>query len=69
MVGFRGDLVKPSLDSQALTSPLVLCIEAWLAVTLAACCFSRECLRVGTENCKKGKIQQRGTHRKLHNSG
>ena len=68
-VGFRGDLVKPSFDSRALTSPLVPCIGVWLAVTLAACCSRRGGSSVGAENSKKGKIGQPGTHRMLPNSG
>ena len=67
-VGFRGDPIKPSLDSRACISPLVPCIEVWLAVTLAACCSPRGRFRDGAENSKKIKIWQRGTHRKLHNS-
>ena len=64
MVGIRGDLVKPSLDSRALISPLVPCIGVWLAVTLAAYCSPRGWSRGGAESSKKGKIWQRGTHRK-----
>ena len=68
-VGSCGDLVKPSLDSRALISPLVPWIGVRLAVMLAACSSSRGWSRVGAENSKKGKFWQHGTHRKLHNSG
>ena len=68
-VDFRGDLVKPTGDSQALKSPLVLCIGVWLAVTLAAYCSPRGWSRDGAENSKNGKIWEHGTHSNLHNSG
>ena len=68
-VGFCGDLVKPSLDLQALTPSLVSCIRVCRVVTLAACCSPRGWPPDGGENSKEEKIWQRGTHRKLHNSG
>ena len=68
-VGFRGGLVKPSLDPRALVSPLVPCIGVRLFVAFAAYCSPRGWSRDGAENSKKGKNWQRGTHRKLHSSG
>ena len=68
-VGFRCNLVKPSLDSRALIAPLVTCIGFWLAVRLAAYCSPRGWSHDGAEHIKKNEIGQRGTHRKLQNSG
>ena len=67
-VGFRGNLVKPSLDSQALISPLFPCIGVELYISSAACCSLRGWSHDGARNSKKCKIRQRVAHRKLHNS-
>ena len=67
-VGIRNDLVRPSLDPRALPSPLVPCIGVWLAATLAPCCSPRAWSRDRTGNSRKGKVWQRGKHRKLHSS-
>ena len=67
-VDIRGDLVRPTLDSLALISPMVPCIRVWLAVPLAACCSPRGWSRDGAENSKKGKNWQCGTHCRLHKS-